>query len=48
MEKAFIIDEKSLIKIDYESMYINDSMQIGKMEFTNTYELLEKIIFKKY
>lgn len=37
--KLFVLDEKELNEIDYESMYINDSIAISKMEhFTTSYE----------
>ncbi|AXX96267.1 MULTISPECIES: LptF/LptG family permease [Arcobacter] len=45
--KAFIIDEKEFNQIDYESMYINDSIADSKIGiFTNTYEYWKNNIKK--
>lgn len=45
--KAFIIDEKEFNQIDYESMYINDSIADSKIGiFTNTYEYWKNNINK--
>ena len=46
--KAFIIDEKELNQIDYESMYINDSIADSKLGiFTDTYTYWKQNIEKK-
>ena len=45
--KAFIIDEKELNQIDYESMYINDSIADSKIGvFTDTYTYWKQNIEK--
>ena len=45
--KAFIIDEKELNQIDFESMYINDSIADSKIGiFTNSYEYWKNNIEK--
>ena len=45
--KAFIIDEKELNQIDYESMYINDSIADSKIGvFTDTYTYWKQNIKK--
>lgn len=46
--KAFIIDDKELNQIDYESMYINNSLADAKIDtFTNSYEFWKEKIEKK-
>lgn len=41
--KLFIFDQKELNEIEYESMYINDSVAVSKMEdFTTSYTFWEK------
>jgi lipopolysaccharide export system permease protein len=46
--KAFLIDEKELNQIDYEKMYINDSVADKKVSiFTTTYEYWKDNLKKK-
>ena len=45
--KAFVIDEKEFNQINFESMYINDSIADSKLgKFTNSYEFWKKNIEK--
>ena len=45
--KAFVIEEKEFNQINFESMYINDSIADSKIgKFTNSYEFWEKSIKK--